>query len=433
MTRSEGFALPPYPYDALAQLYELAQKHAGGAVDLSIGTPCDPPPDKVVDALASSHAERGYPASVGSPALREAASRWMMRRFGVSVDPACVAACVGTKEFVASLAWYLRLREPKRDTVLHPLIAYPTYQMSAELAGLRAVGVPEAAGGGLDLGAIAPTDADRALVLWVNSPANPTGTLSDLNAAAAWGRARGVPVASDECYCEFTWREAPSTILSSGSDGVIALHSLSKRSNLAGCRVGFFAGDPDIVGFLAEVRRHAGLMVPGPVQHAGAVALDDDEHVERQRGVYLRRLERLAEVLGSSGSSCSVPDGAFYLWVPVPDWAVPDAGDGEAGALDPRTTASGSLHSGERAHDEVSGSWILARALAEEAGVVVSPGTLYGETPGDGSREHVRIAVVQPDERIELVASRLAASDHPRIGQASHGAVRTSGRPDVGP
>jgi succinyldiaminopimelate transaminase len=387
---SPGFVPPPYPYDRVGELGEVADKHDGGVVDLSIGTPCDPPPLAVVEALGNSGSERGYPASVGSPAFRRAASDWMQRRFGVDIDPSNIAACVGTKELVGTLPWFMRLHLPGRDTVIHPEVAYPTYEMGARLAGLRSVAVPERAGGGLDLSSISEADAERALLLWVNSPGNPTGSLTDLAEAAEWGRARGVTVASDECYAEFTWAGPPSTILGSGSEGVLAVHSLSKRSNLAGCRSGFFAGDPDLVGYLSEVRRHAGMMMPGPVQRASEVALSDDEHVEVQRGIYSRRLERLADILERAGLSVPLPDGAFYLWVPVPAWAEEEA------------TATGG-----------SSGWILARALAEAAGMLVSPGDLYGHR-SDG---YVRVAAVQPDERIDLVASRMATADHPRLAE----------------
>ncbi len=388
---SGGFVPPPYPYDRLDEIAQIAARHRGGVVDLSIGTPCDPPPEIVIEALGSSGTERGYPASVGSLQLREAATGWMKRRFGLEIDESAVAACVGTKEFVATAAWYLRLRNPERDTVLYPAVSYPSYAMSAQLARCRAVAVPEREDGGLELDGISDSDAERALVLWVNSPSNPSGKLSDLDAAARWGRSHGVLVASDECYTEFTWSAAPQTILSSGTEGVIAVHSLSKRSNLAGCRAGFFAGDAETVGFLASVRRHAGLMVPGPVQAATAAALEDDEHVEVQRGRYGRRLERLSEVLEKAGVPAPLPDGAFYLWVPVPGWAKDEAlAQGAAG----------------------TGAWVFTRALAEVGGMLVSPGDFYGE---DGS-DHVRIAVVQPDDRIELVASRIGSSDHPWLG-----------------
>ena len=259
------FRLPPYPYDRLDGLAKLAEAHPGGMVDCSIGTPYDPPLPAVVEALATSGTERGYPASAGSPQLRQAAAAWLARRFGIDELPVTsLAACVGTKELVASVPHILRLRQPDRDTVLYPSVSYPTYAMGADLAGCRAVAVPAAPGrmGGLDLDSIDPEDAAGALVLWSNSPSNPTGGLGDLAAEAAWGRTWGVPVFSDECYAEFTRDGPPRSMLESGTLGIVAVHSLSKRSNLAGVRVGFYAGDAELVEFLRAVRQHAGLMVP---------------------------------------------------------------------------------------------------------------------------------------------------------------------------
>ena len=372
-----GFTPPPYPYDRLADVRARAEDRFGphgGLVDCSIGTPCDPPPRAVLGAMAASDSERGYPASAGSPAYRRSAAAWLGRRFGVSVDPEHqLAACVGTKEFVASAAQYLRLRTPGRDTVLYPSISYPTYAMGALLGGCRPVPVPELPGGGPDLASVDEADIDRALVLWVNAPSNPTGRLTDLDRAAAWGREHRIPVLSDECYAEFTWDGVPRTILSSGVEGVVAVHSLSKRSNLAGVRAGFFAGDSDLVGFLLDVRRHAGLMVPGPIQAGAVVAFDDDAHVEAQRLRYRQRLEFLGGELSTAGLPSAFPAGGFYLWVPVPEG--PD----------------------------VTG-WSVAEALALDVGLLVSPGDLYGPV-GAG---FVRVAVVQPMDRLRLVADRLS-------------------------
>jgi aspartate/methionine/tyrosine aminotransferase len=334
----------------------------------------------VVEALARSGAERGYPPSIGTVAFREAAARWVTRRFGVPLEPDQLAACVGTKEFVASLPAYLHLRQPDRDTVLYPETAYPTYQMGATLARCRAVAVPVDDQWRLRLDAIDPADAERALCLWVNTPGNPAGGLDDLAAVAAWGRDRGVLVVSDECYIEFTWSTpygpSPSgqpgrTILEHGFDGVLAVHSLSKRSNLAGARAGFYAGDPALVRYLQEVRKHAGIMVPGPVQAAAVAAWDDDAHVDAQRAIYHGRLTTLASVLGGVGLLAPLPGGGFYLWVPAPH------GD----------------------------AWALTRRLAADGGALVAPGEFYGRRT-----DHIRIAVVQPDERIALVAERLAGA-----------------------
>ena len=371
MTDRPGFVPPPYPYDRLDRLKPTADAFEGGAVDLSIGTPCDPPAAAVVRAMASSHSERGYPPSIGTPELRGAAQRWIARRFGVDVPAGQIGACIGTKEFVGTLPQWLKLRSPGRDTVLYPAVAYPTYEMGAILAGCRAVPVPSGPGGPMDLTAISPADADRALCLWVNSPGNPTGALDDLAAAAAWGRRHDVPVFSDECYVEFTWQGPARTILADGLDGVVAVHSLSKRSNLAGVRVGFYAGDAELVSYLQEVRKHVGMMVPGPAQAAGVAALDDAEHVEVQRERYRRRLQRMATALSSwAGIEVTMPQGGFYLWF--------DAGDG----------------------------WAFTERLAKEAGALVSPGEFYGPSVA----RYVRVAVVQPDDRIDLVVERLGVS-----------------------
>jgi succinyldiaminopimelate transaminase len=375
-----GFQPPPYPYDRLDKFKALASEHEGGLVDLSIGTPFDPPPPFVVEALATSGTERSYPPSIGTPALRQAASRWMGRRLGVDVPVDAIAACIGTKEMVASVPQYLKLRTPDRDTVLYPAVSYPTYEMGATLAGLRAVPVPVDAQFHLDLSAVDPDDAARALVLWVNSPGNPAGQVDDLLVAAAWGREHGLPVFSDECYVEFTWTGSRRTILEAGLDGVVAVHSLSKRSNLAGARIGFYAGDPDLVHYLSEVRKHAGFMVPGPVQAAGVAALDDDEHVEAQRSLYLERLERFREILAKAGPRLAggplpnggpaLPAGGFYLWAEAPD------GD----------------------------AWAFTERLAREAGVLITP----GDTFGSAGESYVRAAMVQPIDRLELVARRLS-------------------------
>ena len=358
-----GFVPPPYPYERLGEIAAIAAAHEGGAVDLSIGTPCDPPPDNVMAALASVTAAQGYPPAIGTPAFRAAVVRWYEERFGLTLDAATdVAACVGSKEFVASTPQYLRLRTPDRDTVLYPAISYPTYEMGATLAGARAVPY-------LTLDDISDDDAARALMIWTNSPVNPTGELLDLAAVAAWGRAHDVPVFSDECYVEFTYDGEPDSILKSGLEGVVALHSLSKRDNFAGARIGFYAGDRALVHYLREVRKHAGLMPPGPVQEAAVVALADFEHVGVQRERYRRRMQRLIEILAALDIEAHLPGGAFYLWVAV------DGGD----------------------------EWKAARLLAERAGIVSSPGEFYGPA-GAG---HLRLAAVQPDDRIELAARRV--------------------------
>ena len=373
MNETPAFIPPPYPYDRLDELKASGERHPGGLVDCSIGTPIDPPPASVVAALSTSETERSYPPSIGTEAFREQVAAWSHTRFGVRIDPGSeVAAAVGTKEFVAGLPHWMKLRNPSRDTVLYPAVSYPSYEMGATLAGCRAVAVPVNEDWSIQLESISEEDAKRALLMWVNTPGNPAGGLDDLEAVAEWGRRNDVPVFSDECYCEFTWDGPPRTILSTGSEGVVSVHSLSKRSNLAGLRVGFYSGDADIVNYLREIRKHAGFMVPGPAQAAAVAALSHQDHVENQRTTYLARLERLSKIMARLGVEAPLPRGGFYLWVPAPE------GD----------------------------AWLFVRRLIEDLGLLASPGEFYGKA----GAEYVRIAAVQGDERIALLEERCTAN-----------------------
>ena len=370
-----GFNPPPYPYDRLDELKAKAELFEGGVVDLSIGTPCDPPPPAVVAALSTYQSEQatvtsvaGYPPSIGTPEYRQAAADWLNRLVGTGIGANDVRATIGSKEFVAGLPHWLRLRQPERDTVLYPAISYPSYEMGATLAGCRAVPVPVDDQWRIDLGAISDDDAARALCLWVNTPGNPAGGIDDLEAVARWGHDHQVLVMSDECYVAYTWEGEPQSILQHATEGVVAVHSLSKRSNLAGTRAGFYAGDAEVIHYLGEVRKHAGFMPPGPSQAAAVVAFGDEAHVEEQRRRYRQRLELMQQVVSLFGSEAELPGGGFYLWVPAP------GGD----------------------------AWGFTTRLATEVGVLVSPGEFYGPQGAN----HVRIAVVQPDDRIRLVATR---------------------------
>ncbi len=374
-----GFVPPPYPQDRLGRLRATADRVPGGAVDTSIGTPVDPVPEVVVETLrAAGPGSAGYPPSVGTPALREAAAGWIERRFGVEVSPEQVAACVGTKEVVASLPRLLSLRDPSRDTVLYPAVSYPTYEMGARLAGLRAVPVPVDEQWRLDVLAVSAEDAQRALVLWLNEPANPTGAstpAASLAIVVDWARRHGVIVASDECYAEFTYDSAgepvpPVTALASETDRVLAVHSLSKRSNMAGLRAGFIAGDPELIRYLGEVRRHAGLIVPTPAQAAAAAALGDDTHVDEQRERYRCRRRAALEPLAGCGLVHDGGPSTFYLWLR-------DA----ASAVD---------------------GWAVADRLAER-GLVVAPGELYGPK-GTG---HARMSLTVTDDCLAMALERL--------------------------
>ncbi len=367
------FVPPPYPHDRLDAFRRLAAVVPGGVVDCSIGNPVDPMPELVLAALnAAAPLATGYPATIGSPEFRDAAASWIDRRFGIEIAPDAVLACIGTKELVASLPRLLHLRNPERDTVLFPAISYPTYAMGAELAGLRAVPVPLDADWHLDLTRVSDADAERALVLWTNEPGNPTAAVASAEAVAgavAWARERSVVLAADECYAEFSGGE-PTSALAASDTGVLAVHSLSKRSNMAGFRAGFVAGDPDLVRYLGEVRKHAGLMVPAPIQAAAVAALGDDEHVAVQRRRYTERRDLMLTGLATLGLVHDGGPAPFYLWL--------------------------------RSEDQVDDGWEVAARLAE-AGTLVAPGGLYGPAGAD----HVRLALTQTDERLELALARL--------------------------
>jgi succinyldiaminopimelate transaminase len=382
-----GFVPPIYPYFRLDALKQRAAEAPGGIVDLSVGTPNDPVPDIVIAALAEAGpGAAGYPRAIGGPALREAAAGWMERSFGVSLDAAQVVSVIGTKELVASLPHLLRLRDPSRDTVLYPAVSYPTYAMGAELGGCRAVPVPLGDGWHLDLSAVSETDAARALLLWVNEPGNPTGSQSaagPLDEAVAWARARGIVVASDECYVEFNWDASGEfvpggTALQAGVDGVLAVHSLSKRSNMAGYRCGFLAGDGDLVAYIASVRTHAGMMVPGPIQAAATVAWADDAHVAVQRARYAERRIYARSRLAEAGLVDAGGPSSFYLWL--------------------------------RSADPAEDGWAVTARLAE-TGTLVAAGDLYGE----GGGGHARMALVQPLERLELAFDRMSLAHHSTV------------------
>jgi aspartate/methionine/tyrosine aminotransferase len=250
--------------------------------------------------------------------------------------------------------------------------------MGATLAGLRAVPVPVDARWRPDVNAVDPDDAARALVLWLNDPANPTGaslTAEALDASVNWARAQGIIVASDECYAEFTFDEdgrpaKPVTALTSGAEQVLAVHSLSKRSNMAGLRAGFVAGDADLIQYLGEVRKHAGLMVPGPIQAAAAAALADEAHVDAQRSRYRARRDRLLPALAAHGIHHAGGSSTFYLWL-----SAPSVGDG----------------------------WALTAELAR-VGILIAPGELYG----DAGAAYARLALTVTDEQVDRIVARLA-------------------------
>ena len=318
-------------------------------------------------ALRDASDAPGYPLTYGTPELRESVAAWFARRRGVrDLDPAGVLPTIGSKELVAWLPTLLGLGAG--DVVVHPEVAYPTYDVGARIASAT----PVAADGTAQLG------PQRVRLVWVNSPSNPTGKVlpaGHLAKVVAWARARGAVVASDECYAELGWDGEPvpsildPAVCGGSHDGLLAVYSLSKQSSMAGYRAAFVAGDPALVDRLLAVRKHAGMIVPLPVQKAMKAALDDDEHVAAQRELYCNRRARLLPALQAFGLRVEHSGAGLYLW---------------ASADEP-------------ASDTVD-------RLAE-LGVLVAPGSFYGPA----GAQHVRVALTATDERVAAAAERLSA------------------------
>ena len=357
--------LPDFPWDTLADARALARAHPDGVVDLSVGTPVDPVPTVVQEALTGAAWIPGYPTTHGTPALRAAAVGALSRRHGVTVEQDAVLPTIGSKELVAWLPTLLGVGAD--DLVVIPALAYPTYEVGVRLAGARVLRSDSTIAAG----------PSRPALVWLNSPANPTGQVlpvEHLRKVVDWARSRGAVVVSDECYLTLGWETTPVSVLhpsvSDGSfDGLLAVHSLSKSSSLAGYRAGYVTGDPALVKRLLAVRKHAGMIVPHPVQAAMTAALSDDEHVAAQRARFGARRAVLRSALGDAGFTIDHSEAGLYLWATRGEdaWATVD--------------------------------WLAAR------GILVAPGTFYGPTGG----QHVRVALTATDERIAAAAARLTS------------------------
>lgn len=367
--------LPDFPWDTLRPYAERARAHPDGIVDLSVGTPVDPTPEPVRRALTEAADAPGYPTTAGTVELREAISDWFRRRRGVDVAPAAVLPTIGSKELVAWLPTLLGLGPG--DVVVHPTIAYPTYDVGARLAGATAVPADDVADW---------AHRDDVRLVWLNSPSNPTGSVlgvAELAEVVAAARRIGAVVAGDECYALLPWEQpwvdegVPSVldprVCGGGHDQVLAVHSLSKQSNLAGYRAAFLAGDRALVERLLEVRKHAGMMMPTPVQAAAVAALTDDAHVAAQREVYRRRREALREGLEAAGLVVESGAAGLYLWAR-------GAGTGQD-------------------------CWDTVADLAD-LGILVAPGAFYGPA----GRRHVRVAITAADEAVARACARLTGA-----------------------
>jgi len=392
MARVSG-RLPQFPWDRLKPYAAQADAHPGGRVDLSVGTPVDPVPDSVRRALSEAADSPGYPATYGTAALRDAAAAWMDRTLGVVAHPAAVLPLIGSKELVAGLPGLLGLGPG--DAVAYPAPAYPTYEIGALLAGARPVPLSDerllsveawdvdGSGGTEDVGAAGNSaGGGRIKLVWLNTPANPHGRVLSaavLRRVVERARAVGALVVSDECYVTLGWEgEAPVSVLhpdvcGGSHEGLLAVHSLSKRSNLAGYRSAFLAGDRAVVAELLEVRKHAGMMMPAPIQAATIAALEDEEHAAAQKERYRARRALLRSVLEAAGFRINHSEAGLYLWASRIVEGKPEQ------------------------------CWDTLTYLAG-LGILAAPGEFYGP----GGENHVRLALTATDERMAAAAERLA-------------------------
>lgn len=359
---------PEFPWNRLAPLWEIARAHPGGPIDLSVGAPVDPTPAVVREALTRAVDAPGYPPTEGSPELRQAVVDYLARRGGVRcLSSDMVLATIGSKEAIGQLPAFLGLGSS--DAVAIPDVGYPTYEIGALSVHAEVQRYLDP----MDV------DTDNVAVMWINSPSNPEGRILDtaeLRTLVSRALASGTLLVSDECYLDFGWDRPATSVMhpevcDDDPSGLLISSSLSKRSNLAGYRAGFLAGDPTLICSLLEYRRHMGHMVPLPVQAAMTAALLNDEHVTEQRERYLRRRRILKPALQTAGFSVDHSEGGLYFWV----------------------------------RRDSENCWQLADWFAR-LGIICVPGEVYG----DSGRQHVRLSITVTDEQVAEVASRLAVA-----------------------
>ncbi len=351
-------SLPDFPWDALAPYGDKARAHPGGIIDLSVGTPVDPTPEFIQAALREASNSPSYPLTAGTPELRSAIITWAKSRIGAKGD-FDVLPVIGSKELVA---WLPTILESKK--ILIPEIAYPTYHVGALIAEAESVPV--------EIDAKSWPSADLA---WMNSPSNPTGrvhSVEEIKDCISWSRANNSVLISDECYFEFDHTAVSTSVmaLTAGDNtNILAVHSLSKRSSMAGYRAAFMVGDSSLIAKIRELRKHAGMMVSLPVQKAMTAALSDDSHVAEQRGRYNARRETLRPALEACGFRIEFSNAGLYIWC---------------------------------TRDE--DAWISVDWLAQ-LGILATPGSFYG----DKGKNHIRIALTATDAAIDQAVTRLKA------------------------
>lgn len=358
--------LPEYPWQKLKPFQAIAEKHVGGMVDLSVGSPVDPTPKIIQDAIRDSTNAPGYPSTAGSLEFRNAVAEWFGRRRGVTLTSNQVMPTIGSKEFISFLPLMLGLG--KGDVIVQPSVAYTAYVVGAALCGAEIISEDDPA-----------KWPENTKLIWINSPGNPDGRVLDVDemkACVVRARELGAVLASDECYAELGWGKWADTRIPSVLDprvcggsyeNLLAIYSLSKQSNLAGYRAAFAAGPEELIKGLVNIRMHSGLIMPAPVQKAVIAALGDEEHVASERAIYQKRRDVLLEAVKAYGFEIAESQAGLYLWATL----------------------------GEDC-------WVTVKRMAD-LGILVVPGEFY---EAEGS-QYVRFSITATDEKISEGAARL--------------------------
>jgi LL-diaminopimelate aminotransferase len=380
--------IPPYPFARWAGHIAVARQQGADVIRLDIGNPDMPPPDEVIEALCQSARDpdhHGYPGYRGLPALREAIVRYDKRRFGVALDPDTqVVPLIGSKEGIVNLA--LAYLDPG-DLVLIPDPGYAPYRMGTALAGAEAYMFPLLPERGFlpDLEAIPAAVADRAVMMWLNYPNNPTGGTADLAffaQAVDYARRHDLLLCHDAPYCDVTYDGyvAPSLLQVDGAaDVAVEFNSLSKTANMAGWRVGMAVGNADALASLAQLKSNVDSGLFHPLQEATIRALSiDPEWLSVRNQVYRERLDIVLAELEAAGMTAPRPRATLYVWARIPE-------------------------PGER---KVPAGWTsetFALELLEHTGVAITPGSFFGP----GGEGYVRISVTAPTARVREAMQRL--------------------------
>lgn len=373
--------LPPYLFAEIDRKISAKRAEGVDVISLGIGDPCEPTPQHIIDALcreANDSVNHRYPSYFGLPAFRQAIAGWYRKRFGLELNPDTeVLPLVGSKEGIAHI--HVAYVDPG-DVVLVPDPGYPVYQAGTVLTGGLSHFMPLTAENGYmpDLTAIPADVADKAKLMFLNYPNNPTAgvaTEAFFADVVDFAREHDIVVAHDFPYSEITFDgyESPSFLSTPGARDVgVEFHSLSKTYNMTGWRIGWVLGNPEVIEALGRVKSNIDSGIFNAIQKAGIVALEGpQDSVDEMKRIYMRRRDLVVRTLNDLGIKAETTRATIYIWFEVP-----------------------------KGHTSAS----FAQLVLEKAGVVISPGAAYGPS-GEG---YARISLTVPDDRLKEALERMA-------------------------